>query len=71
MDTLEKIIEYYVQGQIKQQQKEIGLDIIQFLNELYGSLTWNANTARYEMTYTNYNYLCQSIELLKGRLGDK
>lgn len=71
MDTLGKIIEDYIQRQFEQKQKEFGLDIIEFLNKIKGSLTWNENTEKYEMTFTNYTHLCQSLSHLKTELGDK
>lgn len=71
MDTLGKIIEDYIQRQLEQKTKDIGLDIIQFLDELMGSLTWNANTEKYEMTFTNYTHFCRDVALLKDELGNK
>lgn len=71
MDTLGKIIEDYIQRQLEQKTKDIGSDIIRFLNELMGSLTWNGNIEKYEMTFTNYTHFCQAVALLKDKLGDK
>lgn len=70
MDTLGKIIEDYIQRQTEQKIKEFWLDTIQYLNELKGCLTWNEKTEKYEMTFTNYIHICNSLALLKDKLGE-